>query len=62
MGCQTFRPRAALQLVQHVVANTSFAPEVPSDAKIAAMSDDAFDTWLDQWVESAKGPGYVGKR
>ena len=58
----TFRPRAALQLLQHMVANTSFAPEVPSDAKIAAMSDDAFDKWLDKWVDSAKGPGYVGRR
>ena len=55
----TFRPRAGLQLLAHVVQNTSFAPGVPKDSKLAAMSDDGFEAFLNDWVETAKGPGYV---
>ena len=57
----TFRPRAALQMLAHVVLNTSFAPGVPSDAELAAMGESAFDAFLDKWVMTAKGPGYVAE-
>jgi len=55
----TFRPRAALQLIRHVVRNTSFSPPVPSDAALAAMSDQAFDTFLDKWVDTAESAAFV---
>ena len=57
----TFRPRAALQLLRHVVMNTSFAPPVPSDTALASMSETDFETFLDKWVVTAEGPNYVGK-
>ena len=52
----TFRPRAALQMITHIVQNTSFAPDVPP---LGAMSDDAFDKFLDGWVDSAKTAAFV---
>ena len=57
----TFRPRAALQMLTHVVHNTSFAPPVPADAALVKMSDSEFDDFLDKWVMTAKGGAYVGK-
>ncbi|EOD14680.1 hypothetical protein EMIHUDRAFT_461557 [Emiliania huxleyi CCMP1516] len=58
----TFRPRAALTLLRHVVENSTFAPPVPSDAALAAMGGPEFDGFLDKWVAAAAGPDYVGKR
>jgi serine carboxypeptidase-like clade 1 len=57
----TFRPRAALKLIEHVVRNTSFAPPVPGDAALAAMSDAAFDSFLDSWVDKAEAAAYVAQ-
>ena len=54
-----FRPRAALTFIAHVVANASLAPPVPGDAALAAMTDDAFATFLDAWVAKAQGPPFV---
>ena len=42
----TFRPRAALTLLRHVVENSTFAPPVPSDAALAAMGGPEFDGFL----------------
>ena len=56
----TFRPRAALTLLRHVVENSTFAPPVPSDAALAAMGGPEFDGFLDKWVAAAAGPDYVG--
>ena len=55
----TFRPRAALQLLAHVVANETFAPALPADAALAAMGDDAFDAFLDRWVVAAESAAFV---
>ena len=55
----TFRPRAALQLLAHVVANDSFAPPLPADAALLKMSDDAFDAYLDKWVVQAESAQFV---
>ena len=52
----TFRPRAALQLISHVVRNTSFAPDVPP---LAAMSDAEYERFLDEWVDRAKSSAFV---
>ena len=52
----TFRPRAALQLIAHVVQNTSFAPDV---AALGRMSDAEFSDYLDGWVDKAKGSAFV---
>ena len=54
-----FRPRAALTFIEHVVKNASLAPPLPADAEIAAMTDAAFATFLDAWVDSAQGAAYV---
>jgi len=55
----TFRPRAALKLIEHVVHNTSFSPTVPGDAALAAMSDADFDKFLDAWVDRAESAAFV---
>lgn len=52
----TFRPRAALQLIRHVVENTSFAPPV---LDLSAMTNEEFDGYIDTWVRSAKSPEYL---
>merc|ERR1719267_428632 len=55
----TFRPRAGLQMLEHVVRGTPFAPPVLSDAALAAMGDDEFDDYLDRWVGTARSAEYV---
>lgn len=50
----TFRPRAALQMLRHVLAGTDFAPPVPDDEKLAAMGDHDFDVFLNGWVDDAR--------
>ena len=55
----TFRPRAALKLLRHVVEATPFAPDVPTDAALAAMSDEAFSKFLDVWVDKAESAQFV---
>ena len=55
----TFRPRAALQLIEHVVYGSPFAPPVPADAALAALSDADFDSFLDSWVDTAESVKYV---
>jgi cathepsin A (carboxypeptidase C) len=52
----TFRPRAALQLIRHVVQNSSFAPPVPD---LAAMAQADFDRFVDTWVADAKSAAFV---
>ena len=56
----TFRPRAALHMLSHVVRNTSFAPPVPADPDLAAMGEHEFDKFLDGWVEKARGAPFIG--
>ena len=55
----TFRPRAALKLLEHLVHNTSFSPAVPDDTALAAMSDSAFDKFLDAWVDKAEAASFI---
>ena len=52
----TFRPQAALQMIDRVVRNSSFAPVVPD---IGSMSDGDFDSFLDGWVQNAKSSEFV---
>lgn len=55
----TFRPRAALQLIEHVVYGSEFAPPVPNDAALAAMSEADFEAFLDAWVDKAESGTYI---
>ena len=55
----TFRPRAALQLLRHVVEGTLFAPTVPADAALAAMAESEFEEFLNEWVVIAESSQYV---
>lgn len=55
----TFRPRAALQMIAHVIHNTSFTSAVPDDAALEKMSDQEFDDFLDSWVDEAKSAQFV---
>jgi serine carboxypeptidase-like clade 1 len=55
----TFRPRAALKLIEHVVRNTSFSPEVPDDASLVSMSSAQFDKFLDSWVDQAESAAFI---
>ena len=50
----TFRPRAALRMMQHVVSNDTFSPPVSDDKIISSYSDEDFLAYLDGWVEGAK--------
>jgi cathepsin A (carboxypeptidase C) len=52
----TFRPRAALQLIRHVLDNSSFAPPVPD---LAQMTETDFDRFVDTWVAAAKSDAFV---
>ena len=54
----TFRPRAALQLIEHVVYGSEFAPPVPNDAALAAMSEADFEAFLDamRWTRPSRAP------
>jgi hypothetical protein len=55
----TFRPRAALQMLRHVVMDTPFSPPVPADAVLEAMGDADFDKFLNSWVGTAESATYV---
>jgi len=55
----TFRPRAALQMIAHIVRNTAFSPTVPDDATLTKMSDQDFSKYLDDFVDDAKSNKYV---
>ena len=46
-------------MLSHVVEGTPFAPAVADDAKLASMSEADFDSYLDAWVVTAKGPKFV---
>lgn len=39
----------------------SFSPPVPDDAALAAMSDAAFDSFLDTWVDKAEAAAYAAQ-
>ena len=54
-----FRPRSSLVLIKHIVQNTSFAPDLPSDAELAAMEEDAFSSFLDEWTLSAQTTEFI---
>ncbi len=58
----TFRPRSALQLLEHVVYGSEFAPEVPSDAALAGMSEAEFSKFLDMWVVEAESVDFVRRQ
>mmetsp|Transcript_68653 Transcript_68653/g.129489 ORF Transcript_68653/g.129489 Transcript_68653/m.129489 type:complete len:544 (+) Transcript_68653:44-1675(+) len=49
-----FRPQAAEQLLQRLLTGSEFAPPLPTDAELAAMSDKEFDASVDQWTKFAK--------
>lgn len=48
-----FRPQAALHMLSTVLLGGSFAPQFVADAQLAAMSDNAFDGYIDKWTRSA---------
>ena len=48
-----FRPQAALHLLSTVLLGGSFAPPLVPDTTLAQMTDDAFDSYLDNWTTSA---------
>ena len=49
-----FRPRAALKLIETLIGGGAFAAPLLDDAKLAAMTDAAFDEWLDTYTVAAK--------
>ena len=49
-----FRPQAALRLLDNVLQGRRFAPVLPSDEQLSAMSDKEFNTFLDTWVNVAR--------
>lgn len=49
-----FRPQAAEQLLSRLLTGMPFAPPLPTDAEIAAMSAADFDSKIDEWTDSAK--------
>ena len=48
-----FRPQAALHMLSTVLAGGSFAPQLVLDTQLAAMTDNAFDSYIDKWTSSA---------
>ena len=49
-----FRPRVAHKLLSNLISGRAFAAPLSSDASLAAMTDAAFDAFLDTWTTSAK--------
>jgi len=49
-----FRPQAAEMLLRRLLSGEPFAPPLPTDAELAAMTDDAFDSILDAWTNKSK--------
>jgi cathepsin A (carboxypeptidase C) len=49
-----FRPQAAERLLSRLLSGESFAPLLPSDAELVAMSDAQFDTYVDNWTKAAE--------
>jgi|EP01046_Picozoa_sp_COSAG06_P015399 serine carboxypeptidase-like clade 1 len=52
-----FRPQAALHMLSTVLKGGSFAPQLVPDAQLAAMTDSAFESYLDKWTTSAFAAG-----
>ena len=48
-----FRPQAALHMLSAVLGGAPFAPPLVPDAQLAAMTDDAFSSYLDKWTTTA---------
>merc|ERR1712032_1181364 len=49
-----FRPQSAERVLNRLLTGGLFAPVLPSDEALAAMSDSQFDTFVDQWTSKAK--------
>ena len=49
-----FRPQAALRLLNNLLTGDRFAELMPTDAQLAAFTEDEFNAWIDQWTTSAK--------
>ena len=49
-----FRPRVAYHMLDKVLSGEKFAPPLPTDAQIEAMTDAEFDSALDAWTKTAK--------
>ena len=54
-----FRPQAALHMLTKFINYEDLSPLFPSNATLAAMSDDDFSGLLEAWTECAKGPPFV---
>mgnify|MGYP002803544019 FL=1 len=49
-----FRPQSAERLLNRLLSGGLFAPLLPTDAELAAMDDDAFDKFVDDWTDKAR--------
>merc|ERR1712039_726712 len=49
-----FRPQSAERALNRLLTGDQFAPVLPTDEALAAMSDSQFDTFVDQWTTKAK--------
>lgn len=50
-----FRPQAAERLLGRLLSGGEFAPLLPTDEELAAMSDTDFDKSVERWTAQAKG-------
>lgn len=49
-----FRPQAAERLLNRLLTGSAFAPSLPTDAELAAMTDSQFDDSVEAWTKEAK--------
>jgi len=49
-----FRPQAAERLLDRLLTGGPFAPPLPTDAELAAMTHDEFDASVEAWTKAAK--------
>jgi len=49
-----FRPQAAERLLSRLLSGADFAPALPTDEELAAMSDSKFDDTVDAWTKKAQ--------
>lgn len=55
-----FRPRVALHMLRRVLSGEPFSPEMPDKTELEKMSDKQFAKLMDDWVEEAQSPAYLG--
>ena len=56
-----FRPQSSLHFLRKLLSFQPLSPPLPSNATLAELSDEDFESATDQWTEEAKSSPYVAE-